>query len=189
MTRISTGKNSKQDYQTPPDLMSAITSRFGEPDFDLAARSYNTKCANYFAPCTGPEGPLPFDSKAYGIDAFDHKWSKLPFKLLWLNCEFNASPKWSERCRDESVCGANILLLVPASVGAVWFVTLILPYADVFVLRGRVPFTDDPYNKDVAVCHFHKSEFRKFCFWDWKSDTVFAEYIRRKGECLNVERL
>lgn len=75
--RISTGKDSKQDYATPVELMLAIRKRFGPISFDLAAHNHNRKNNNYFAPCTSAEGPMPFDAKAYGMDAFDHPWAEL----------------------------------------------------------------------------------------------------------------
>ena len=78
--RISTGKNNKQDYATPADFMAAVMKRFGPIAFDLAAHAGNTKSPNYFAPVTGPEGPLPFDPEAYGMDAFDHSWANLSCK-------------------------------------------------------------------------------------------------------------
>ena len=96
--RISTGLNSKQDYPTPDEFMAAVVDRFGPITFDLAAHAENTQSPNYFAPCTGPEGPLPRDPKAFGIDAFDHPWAYLTHHrfrregwpgLLWLNCPFN----------------------------------------------------------------------------------------------------
>jgi hypothetical protein len=91
--RVSSGPDSKQDYKTQADLMAALVGRFGPITFDLAALAENTQSPNYFAPCTGPEGPLPFDPKAYAIDAFDQDWAKLSTNtfrrsgwsgLLWL---------------------------------------------------------------------------------------------------------
>ncbi len=48
--RISSGTDSKQDYQTPAAFMAAVTKRFGAPIFDLAAHAGNTQSPNYFAP-------------------------------------------------------------------------------------------------------------------------------------------
>lgn len=75
--RISTGPKNKQDYATPPEFMEAVTKHFGPIAFDLAAHAGNTKSPHYYTPVTGPEGPLPLDPKAYGIDAFDHSWAEL----------------------------------------------------------------------------------------------------------------
>ena len=188
--RISTGKGNKQDYATPADFMAAVTARFVPITFDLAAHAGNAKSPNYFAPVTGPEGPMPRDPKAFGMDAFDHSWSKLScnrfsnngFKgLLWLNCEFNDIPRWTARVRDESEKGANILSLTPASVGSVWFDTLVASYANVYLLRPRISFIPgEPYNKDCMLAHFvspsdrdnRDTGFPFICTWDWKKDEI-----------------
>jgi hypothetical protein len=190
--RISTGKNNKQDYATPADFMSAVTKRFGPIAFDLAAHAGNAKSPNYFAPVTGPEGPLPFDPKAFGMDAFDHSWSKLSSEtfldprheelveseILWLNCEFNDIPRWTRRVMEESGKGANILSLTPASVGSVWFDELVAPSANVYLLRPRISFIPgEPYNKDCMLSHFvspsdRLESFPFICTWQWKQDEI-----------------
>jgi hypothetical protein len=234
--RISTGKNNKQDYKTPDDLMEAVVRRFGPIAFDLAAHAGNTRSPNYFAPSTGPEGPLPLDPKAYGMDAFDHPWARLscdtfldrehtveidrrfpkdarvlspnpppgryflgeedpdpdefyhlrvgvlvrrPRKgLLWLNCEFGDIPRWATRTRQEAQEGAHVLLLTPASVGSVWFDTLVADRADCYYLRPRIPFIPgEPYNKDCMLSHFIPVRDRAgrppmACTWNWKTDEI-----------------
>lgn len=202
--RISTGPDSKQDYKTQADLMASIVKRWGPISFDLAALAANTQSPNYFAPCTGPEGPLPFDKAAYGIDAFDHSWEKLSTNhfrrdgfigLLWLNCEFNDIPTWAARCRDEAEKGANILLLTPASVGANWYSDLIAPYADTYVLKPRLSFIPKhTYNKDCMISHFVKPSVRSWGkykvtgtpeenvrileIWNWKKNMTEHQWTR-----------
>ena len=185
--RISTGKNNKQDYATPADFMAAVVKRFGPIAFDLAAHANNAQSLNYFAPVTGPEGPLPWDSQAYAMDAFDHSWSKLSsntfrgmgFKgLLWLNYEFNDIPRWITRVKEESAKGANILSLTPASVGSVWFDTLVAAHANVYLFKPRIAFIPkEPYNKDCMLSHFvspsdRDPNFPFICTWDWKQDKI-----------------
>ena len=202
--RISSGSDSKQDYKTQADLMVAIMKRFGPITFDLAAHVANKQSPHYFAPCTGPEGPLPFDKDAFGIDAFDHPWAVLSTNhfrregfmgLLWLNCEFNDIPTWAARCRDEAKLGANILLLTPASVGANWFSDLIAPYADTYLLKPRLSFIPkQTYNKDCMISHFVSPEVRssgKFAvvgapegnvrsleIWNWKKNQIEQQWTR-----------
>ena len=193
--RISTGKDNKQDYATPADVMAAVTARFGPIAFDLAAHAGNAKSPNYFAPVTGRDGPLPFDPKAYGMDAFDHPWCDLSCDrfgnngfgvvgrkgLLWLNCEFNDIPRWVTRVGEEARKGADILSLTPASVGSVWFDELVAPFANVYLLRPRISFIPgEPYNKDCMLAHFvspsdrdnRDTGFPFICTWDWKKDEI-----------------
>jgi hypothetical protein len=207
--RISTGANSKQDYTTPDDFMEAVVHRFGPIAFDLAARADNARSPNYFAPVTGPEGPLPFDPKAHGMDTFDHSWAKVScddrFRrnelgmhgskgLSWLNCEFDDIPKWSSRCRNEAILGANILLLTPAAVGSNWFIDNIAgprAQADVYLLKGRISFIPGkPYNKDCMLSHYYSNPgdregilrnndcrpIRWMHVWDWKNDLILQSW-------------
>lgn len=48
--RVTTGAESKQDYQTPGEFMAAVVQRFGPISFDLAAHAGNKQHARYFAP-------------------------------------------------------------------------------------------------------------------------------------------
>jgi len=202
--RISTGPDSKQDYETPADFMAAVVARFGPITFDLAAHAENNQSSNYFAPCTGSEGPLPRDPRAFGIDAFDHPWAHLStsrfrrdgeFGLLWLNCEFSDIPSWASKCRDEAACQANILLLTPAAVGAVWFSDLVAPYADTYLLKPRLSFIPgEPYNRDCMLSHFvdprvrssgrhavrgaPPAEFRSLEIWNWKTGETLHQWLR-----------
>jgi hypothetical protein len=48
--RVTSGTESKQDYQTPKSLMEAIKKRFGPISFDLAAHAGNKQHPRYFAP-------------------------------------------------------------------------------------------------------------------------------------------
>lgn len=197
--RISTGSGSKQDYRTPADFMAAVTRRFGPIAFDLAAHADNTQSPNYFAPCTGPAGPLPLDKNAFGLDSFDHSWSLLSdslFKrkdargLLWLNCEFNDVATWAKRCCREAALGASILLLTPAAVGANWFRDLIAGHGDIYLLNGRLSFIPgQTYNKDCMLTHYYQDyedrdailkasygPFQQMVIWDWKNDLILNRW-------------
>lgn len=56
--RVTSGEDSKQDYQTPNDLIESIEARFGRIKFDLAAHRLNKRHPRYFAP---EEFVLKFD--------------------------------------------------------------------------------------------------------------------------------
>ena len=97
--------------------------------------------------------------------------------------------------RDESGKGANILSLTPASVGSVWFDTLVAAHANVYLLRPRISFIPgEPYNKDCMLAHFVSPSDRDgdtfpfICTWHWKANEI--THIWRKGtqgSCLKKE--
>jgi phage N-6-adenine-methyltransferase len=92
--------SSKQDYATPPDFMSAVEKRFGLVAFDLAASANNSKHANYFSESD---------------NSLVQEWHKIPGNL-WLNPPFDPITPWAQKCASESILGATIFFLVPASV-------------------------------------------------------------------------
>jgi len=181
MARISTGKNSKQDYQTPKQLIEACEKRFGKITLDLAARSYNKACERYIAPCTGPEGPLPFDKEAYAIDSFDQDWSRLYAELggiFWLNCEFSDIASWAKKCYVDSCNGANITLLIPYGTTKA-FRRWVLGKADLYMLEGRLQFIPgESFPKDCMICHFYPGSGKNLYFWDWKKDDLVQLYTQ-----------
>lgn len=70
--RVSTGSGSKQDYQTPIELIKAVEKRFGPIQFDLAAHAGNAIHKRYFAPThffkTGTESEMKLEAS---LDPFN----------------------------------------------------------------------------------------------------------------------
>lgn len=66
------------------------------------------------------------------------------------------------------------LLLVPASVGALWFVRHIHRWADVFFLHPRLTFVghSSPYPKDLMLCRFDRRRKGQYYAWNWKTGVV-----------------
>ena len=155
--RISSGSNSKQTYITPREFLDKIDIRFGIPSFDLAATEDQAITNKYFTERD---------------DSLQKDWSKLP-GLLWLNPPFRNISKWAHKCLVEGMRGSNILLLVPASVGANWYRKFCFGRADTYFLNGRICFIPgQPFMKDLMVCHFNKSNTGSCFVWDWKRDEL-----------------
>lgn len=162
--RVSTGPDSKQDYATPLEFIAAVERRFRPITLDLAAHADNTKSKRWY----GPGGEAP--------DSFEANW-QIP-GLLWLNPPFNAIPRWSARCAAESAKGAEILMIVPASVGANWFRDSVAPSADVYLLNGRMSFDGkDQFPKDCLLAHYYGVEGR-IRIWDWRKDIIHEQWTR-----------
>jgi hypothetical protein len=102
------------------------------------------------------------DPAAVALDSLKQDWAGLnmdhgpPVRpLLFLNPPFSDIEPWARKCARESNRGAEILFLVPASVGADWFVEYVYPNAHVLLLHGRLCFDGkDPYPKDCLLAHF-----------------------------------
>lgn len=145
---------SRQDYATPPDFMAAVSCKFGEPAWDLAATAENTKAQCFFTP---------------EQDSLKQNWHNLN-ALCWLNPPFDNIGKWAEKCYWETIYGngLQILFLVPASVGSNWFRDYVFRKSFVYFLNGRITFTGctDPYPKDMILCHY--GVLPGEAIWKWK---------------------
>lgn len=138
---------SRQDYQTPPEFLAAVTRRFGEIAWDLAAHAQNTVVEDgYFGP-----------GSAITADALGIEWRRSWVKndgWFWLNPPFADIAPWAEKCAEEMQRGARILLLVPASVGSQWYARSVVPVAHTLFLAPRLTFVGEtaPYPKDLMLC-------------------------------------
>lgn len=150
--------SSKQDYATPPDFMAAVTKRFGLINFDLAASAHNKKHDNFFSERD---------------NSLVQEWHRIPGNL-WLNPAFDRIEPWAQKCAAESILGATIFFLVPASVGSNWFRDYCHKKSLVLALNGRIHF--DPsnptwgYPKDCALMVYSPRNVLGIGFdtWTWK---------------------
>jgi hypothetical protein len=148
---------SKQDYETPGELIDAVEKRFGKLVLDLASNEKNFKA------------PLYITTKSLELD-----WHTMADGNFWLNPPFEDNEPWSKKCRNEAECGASILLLTPASVDSNWFLNNIAGNADVHILKQRVKYVGmkDPYPKACMVSHFFPGSNGDIFIWDWKKDIL-----------------
>jgi phage N-6-adenine-methyltransferase len=163
--------SSKQDYETPEVLLSAVRKKFGVKRFtwDLAATSENAKARLFFT-----------ESQ----DSLKQDWSALTGDL-WLNPPFSDIEPWAAKCAHAArvwlskpfdcvegrvVHSPRIFFLVPAAVGSNWHARNVDGQARVLFLNGRVPFMKDQptwgYPKDVYLAvHGERPGYE--C-WRWR---------------------
>lgn len=133
---------SSGEHGTPWAFIQAVNSKFGPIAFDLAATLLNSKAQH---------AGMYFDENS---DSLTRNWHKID-GLLWLNPPFANIAPWAEKCRAEMKLGAEILLLVPASVGANWYWEHVHGIAEEYSV-GRMTFegSSDPYPKDLLLAHY-----------------------------------
>lgn len=163
---------SKQDYETDPDFIREVRTRFGALDFDLAATKKNAQAPHFF----GPGSSLTEDALACS-------WSHLAGNL-WLNPPYDAIATWAKKCSAYQGEG-RILFLVPASVGANWFAELVYPFAHTLILNGRLTFVGEkhPFPKDCMLAIYGKLRplnmpREVIDLWRWKADASRARAKR-----------
>lgn len=153
---------SKQDYTTPRELLTAVKRRLHiREDFcvDLAASKENAVCDFYYS-----EEDSAFDESNYW------HWRESEGQWAWCNPPFADISPWVEKAAHEAKHGANIVMLIPASVGSNWWRDWVEPYAYQVFLNGRLTFggCSDPYPKDTALLLYTSWGFRGTEVWDWK---------------------
>lgn len=135
----------EQSVGTPWEFIDAVEKRFGPLIYDLAADANNSKVREEFGGY--------FDEDA---DSLKQPWAQLlPQGNLWLNPPFKDIAPWAEKCALESRTRHGlILLLVPASIGSVWYSQHVLGQSVVLGLSPRMTFIghDKPYPKDLMLC-------------------------------------
>jgi phage N-6-adenine-methyltransferase len=144
-----------QEVATPADFLSAVKRCLNISEFimDLAADAHNTVAADYLTEQDNSlEQPWP-----------KHGW-------CWLNPPFSKLEKWVEKAWIESREGAQIAMLVPASVGSNWWSYWVDNNAYITFLNGRITFVGHtaPYPKDLALLLWAPYLRGGSCIWRWK---------------------
>lgn len=164
--------SSKQDYATPKEFIAQVENAFGKLQWDLAAHEDNSVLpyGHYYGP-----------GSRFGGDSLAMPWGKVmsewkPGLPAWLNPPFGNITPWAKKCAEECRQGAEILFLVPASVGSNWFWDHVAPYAHVYAVSPRLSFDGKhPFPKDLILAHYRPqrgvapvgSSFG-FSRWKWK---------------------
>lgn len=142
---------SRQDYETPGDLIVAVERRFGPIVRDLAADRHNARALVYF------------DEEQ---NSLAQPWADVE-GLQWLNPPFGHLEPWARKLSFAAMAGARIALLVPAAMGANWYAKWIHNQALVLGLHPKPSFDGKhAYPKDVILAV--TGEPVGFEPWRWK---------------------
>lgn len=132
---------SKQDYESPSDLLGAVIHRFGSLHVDLACTERNKKAPIAVTP----------EKDSLRLDWLFEFGSQ----RCWLNPPYEEIGPWAERCSRYGAKAdlGRIFFLVPASVGTEWFRHHVWQRSYVLFLNPRVTFVGciAPYPKDCMI--------------------------------------
>lgn len=155
MPRQKPGK-SRQDYGTPPELLTSVRKRLHVTQFavDLAASAENTVAPEYFTEAQ---------------DSLVQPWHVFS-GWCWLNPPFSDIEPWVAKACNEAEKGANIVMLVPASVGSNWWSAYVEHYSYQIFLNPRLTFVGEttPYPKDCALLIYTPLTLTGNECWRWK---------------------
>ena len=159
MPRQKPGK-SRQDYGTPPELLAAVKKRLHIEHFsiDLAASAENTVADNFYSE--------EDDSLVQNWN----QWRSIRGGWAWLNPPFGDIEPWVAKAANEAENGAQIVMLVPASVGSNWWSAYVEHYSYQIFLNPRLTFVGEttPYPKDCALLIYTPLALTGNECWRWK---------------------
>jgi site-specific DNA-methyltransferase (adenine-specific) len=154
---------SKQDYGTPEALLNAIRKRFRIGNFalDIAASADNAVCDDYLTEADNALSPV----RGWQSVMDPQGWS-------WCNPPFANIENWVSKAVMESKKGANIMMLIPSSVGANWWKEHVDGKAYVIHLNGRLTFKGctTPYPTDCSLLIYTPWRALGSEVWDWRNN-------------------
>ena len=149
---------SEQVVRAPPEFLEAVRAMFGTLHYDLAANQENRIALDWY----GPDHPVR-ESR----DALTATWPDVG--RGWLNPPFGMITKFARKAFETTRGGLEVLMLVPASIGANWYTDFVAPFADVYSV-GRMKFvgSKDVYPKDLILAHYWQLGGGKLKRWRWE---------------------
>ena len=149
-----------QAHPTPWEFVSAMESRFGPLEIDLAARKKDAKAGRFIS---RRENSLKQD------------WTMLlRGGIGYLNPPFDPITPWINKCVEEAVKGARLLVLSRASIDANWFWTM-YSHCEVYALAPRLKFvgSNDVYPGSLILSAFNFGVWSgRIERWYWRRDAL-----------------
>lgn len=162
--RVSSGKDSKQDYETPPEFVQAVEYRLAVKfGIDLAGTEQNKKAS------------LVITAEQ---DSLSVAWNDLKMGPGWLNPPFAKIGPWADKFVIESRLGFKGVMLTPASVDTIWHRDYVYGKARVLFPYPRIQFVgaEDPYPKPLMLsCYGFSPEFFN---GEWYQPWCWAKAIK-----------
>lgn len=142
-----------QGWRTPPEFLSAVRERFGEIVFDLAATPGHEVAPAYYSP---------------EQNSLNQDWINLPGPVVFLNPPFANIRPWARKLSECRELRRWTLMLVPASMGSLWWATYVLHQCYAFgIPRIKFVGAESLYPKDLAlICAGYGVSGASY--WDWR---------------------
>lgn len=119
-------------WETPPEVFDPVNDEFNFT-LDVCATPQNAKCDRYLT------------------EAKDGLLSSWDGEVCWCNPPYGKDvKKWCKKALDQSKKGTTTVLLIPCKTNTNWWHDLVIPFAEIRFLRGRVRFIQDGVQYDNA---------------------------------------
>ncbi len=160
---------SRQDYATPPALITAACDWLGIDgfDFDYACGRSNIKA------------PYGWTVEIDALAQSPHDWARVVAAGWgWLNPPFARIGPWAARSLEAMHEGAHLMMLVPASVGSNWYRLLVdgRDNVEVLFLNPRISFDGvAPFPKDCMIVRYGTDAEFRTSVWRWLPATTVTD--------------
>lgn len=127
---------------------------------DLACTTANAVAARGYRDDRG-DNALADDARWHAMAAGGWAWCNPPYARLDL---------WTAKAAQYAPLGLSLAMLVPASVGSLWWKQYVEPYAYALHLCPRVTFVGEttPYPKDCSILIYTPLRLRGAETWVWR---------------------
>lgn len=146
---------SEQVVCTPGEFLSALKGKLGIEEFliDLAASEDNS-VGRYFYSEKDDALIQPWKCDGWGF----------------CNPPYGDIEPWVQKGYIEGLNGANVAMLLPASVGSGWWASWVDKKAYTLFTGPRLTFIghSSPYPKDLTIVLFTPVGFKGYEYWRWK---------------------
>lgn len=187
---------SRQDYETPPDLLEAVALRFGALEVDLACGPRLQTTITGIDDVYDDTRKAPIGLRWPDVDSLSISWAELyGDSICWLNPPFKDCDVWAAKCaREAALFGerGRIIMLTPASVGSNWFSESVWMRASVLALSPRITFVgeSDAFPKDCMLSVFGREAPSRECAfepWRWVEKIVLPPRAPKRRIAIEVD--
>ncbi len=112
---------SSDKWATPPEFVSALETEFGAFDLDPCCEMHTAKAPTF-----------------YTAQGLERPW----FGRVWLNPPYSNPSPWLGKAAEVTSNGDAqlVVALLPGATDIGWFHELVLPFAEIRFIRGRIRF-------------------------------------------------
>lgn len=120
-------------WGTPPEIFDPLNKEFGFT-LDVCAIRENAKTDRFFPP---------------EVDGLSQPWG---INTCWCNPPYGKDVvKWCKKALAETKNGATTVMLIPCKTNTNWWHDVVIPFADIRFLRGRVKFIQNGKQSTQAL--------------------------------------
>ncbi len=157
------GTKSRDDWETPDELICILNREFGVFDLDPAATLDNRKAKCWY----GPDQADPDERDGLTCSWWGNVYVNPPYGRGVVN-------RFVEKCYNEVFWGRVdvVVALLPASTSAAWWHQWVMQATEIRLLKGRLTYKGAPsaatWDSVIVIWRRNQLGWCRVTGWDWK---------------------